>query len=83
MTLPNDLQHLLDDPDYVFIDRFGTAPASALLLPFAAREVLKPFYDAGHITASEIAKQAVMPTQHVRTVMSDTWPQLYAMVKSI
>lgn len=83
LTLPNDLQHLMNDPDYVLVDKFGTAPASALLLPLKAREALKPAYDQGLITAPEIAKQAVMPAQQVRTVMSDNWLELYDLIKSL
>lgn len=83
LSLPNDLQHLLEDPDYVMIDKFGTSPASALLLPMAARELLLPAYGQGLITASEIAKLAEMPVQHVRTVMSDSWPQIYELIKKI
>ena len=83
LTLPNDLQHLLSDPDYVKIDRFGTAPASALLLPMAARNALLESYNKGLITAAEIAKQAVVPIQHVRTVMSESWAELYDLIKSI
>ena len=83
LTLPNDLRHLIEDPDYVQVDKFGTAPACALLLPMAAREQLKKAYAQGLLTPAEIAKQAVMPVQHVRTVMSDEWPALYEHIKQM
>lgn len=83
LTLPTDLQCLLSDPDYVIVDRFGTAPASALLLPMAVRNVLKPAYDQNIITAAEISKQAALPIQHVRTIMSDDWDVLYDVIKGM
>lgn len=82
LALPDDFQHLLQDPDFVSIDKAGTAPASALLLPWAAREVLMPAYKSGIITAAEIARQAVMPVQHVRSVMSEFWPVVHAVIEN-
>ena len=81
LTLPNDLRHLLEDPDFALVDKMGTAPACALLLPMAARDLLLPSYTAGQITALEIAKLAVMPVEHVRTVMSDIWPEIHAILE--
>jgi hypothetical protein len=81
LALPEDVKHLLDDPDFAFMDKAGTAPASALLLPMGARETLMPAYKAGLITAAEIARQAVMPVEHVRTVMSDVWLSVYPIIK--
>jgi hypothetical protein len=81
LTLPDDLQHLLDDPDFAVLDKLGTAPACALLLPLAAREVLLPAYRRGLVTEAEIARQAVMPVEHVRTVMSDIWPAVYDVLR--
>jgi hypothetical protein len=81
LALPEDVNHLLNDPDFAFMDKAGTAPASALLLPMAARETLLPAYKAGLITAAEIARQAVMPVEHVRTVMSDLWLSVYPIIK--
>lgn len=81
LTLPDDLQHLLDDPEFAVVDKLGTAPACALLLPLAAREVLLPAYRRGLVTEAEIARQAVMPVEHVRTVMSDIWPAVYDVLK--
>ncbi len=77
LALPDDLKHLLDDPDFAVVDKLGTAPACALLLPLAARELLLPAYKSGLVTAAEIARQAVMPVEHVRTVMSEIWPTVY------
>ena len=81
LTLPTELQHLLEDPDYALVDKFGTAPASALLLPRAAREEFYPLYKSGHLTANEIARIAAMPVEHVRAVMSDDWPQIYDLIR--
>jgi hypothetical protein len=81
LSLPNDVQHMLEDPDFAFVDKVGTVPASALLLPLAAREVLLPPYKKGVLTAADIAGQAVMPVEHVRTVMSDIWPRVYEIIK--
>lgn len=81
LSLPDDLRHLLEDPDFAFVDKLGTAPASALLLPMAARELMMPAYKAGVLNAADIARVAVMPVEHVRTVMSDDWPALHALIE--
>lgn len=52
--------------------------AMAILFPFAAREVLMPAYEAGKITADDIAKTADLPLKVVGVVMSDMWPVIYA-----
>ncbi|HEX5257590.1 MAG TPA: hypothetical protein VFW35_02280 [Sphingomicrobium sp.] len=80
LALPDDLRHLLEDPDFALVDKMGTAPASALLLPMAAREVLMPVYP-GVMNAADIAKLAVMPVEHVRTVMSDSWPVIHRLLE--
>jgi|GEM_PF-1477048 len=82
LALPDDLRHLLDDPDFALVDKVGTAPACALLLPMATRELLLPAYKAGLVTAAEIARQAVMPVEHVRSVMSDMWPTVHAIIEN-
>lgn len=81
LALPDDIQHLLNDPDFALVDKIGTSPACALLLPLAARELLLPAYQPRVITAADIARQAVMPEEHVRTVMSDFWPHVYEIIK--
>lgn len=81
LALPDDLRHLLEDPDFALVDKMGTAPASALLLPMAAREVLLPVYKANVMNAADIAKLAVMPVEHVRTVMSDSWPIIHKLLE--
>jgi hypothetical protein len=82
LSLPDDIRHFNEDPDYALVDKFGSAPASALLLPIAAREALLPHYKAGTINAADIARLAVMPVQHVRTVMSDNWPRIYEVIRN-
>lgn len=82
LALPDDLRHLLEDPDFAVVDKVGTAPASALLLPMAAREILLPAYKANVLTAADIAKLAVMPVEHVRTVMSDSWPIIHKLIEN-
>lgn len=81
LALPDDLRHLLEDPDFALVDKMGTAPASALLLPMAARDLLLPVYKAGVMNAADIAKLAVMPVEHVRTVMSDNWPLIHRLLE--
>jgi hypothetical protein len=80
LALPDDLRYLLKDPDFALVDKWGTAPACALLLPLAARELLLPAYDSRILTPSEIAKLAGMPTEHVRTVMSPSWPAIHDLI---
>jgi hypothetical protein len=80
LSLPDEMRHLMEDPDFALVDKFGTAPACALLLPMAARNIVLPAYKAGVFTAADIAKQAEMPVEHVRTVMSDDWPTLYQLI---
>jgi hypothetical protein len=82
LILPYDLSHLADDPDFALVDKVGTAPACALLLPLAVRELLLPAYKAGLVTAAEIARQAVMPVEYVRSVMSDIWPTVYDVIRA-
>ncbi len=80
LALPMDMKHLLSDPDFALVDKIGSAHAAALLLPMAARELLLPAYEARILTDEDIAKMAVMPVQHARSVMSAAWPEVYDII---
>ena len=73
LALPTDMKHLLTDPDFALVDKFGSAHAAALLLPKAARDLLMPAYESGVLTVANIAEMALMPAQHVRMVMGPNW----------
>jgi hypothetical protein len=83
LVLPRELKILLEDPGYALVDKFGDAYAAAILLPMAARDVLKAPYDAGVLTPADISRLAVMPIHYVRMVMSDEWPAAYAKLKGL
>ena len=80
LALPMDMKHLLSDPDFALVDKMGSAHAAALLLPMAARAALLPKYEEGILTDEDIAKLAVIPVQHVRSVMSPAWPMVYDII---
>lgn len=77
LALPRELKIILEDPAYALSDRFGDAFAAALLLPMGARQALLPAYEAGAVTAKDIADMAVMPVKYVRMVMSPEWEEAY------
>lgn len=77
LTLPNDLKSMLDTPDFALVDKFGTIPAAAILLPMAARQLMMPAYEAKVLSDEAIADLANIPTQHVRLVMSPEWPVIH------
>jgi hypothetical protein len=80
LALPTDMKHLLRDPDFAIVDKLGSAHAAALLLPKAARDLLMPAYQSGVLTDANIAEMAVMPTQHVRSVMGPNWDDIYEFI---
>ena len=80
LALPNDLKNMLSSPDFALMDKLGSIPAAAILLPLAARELLLPAYEAKVLTDEIIAELAVIPIQHVRSVMSSDWPDVHAIL---
>lgn len=82
LALPKELKYLLEDPGFAIVDKAGDLPASALLLPKAARELLLPAYEAKIIDDEAIAELAMIPERHVRAVMSPEWPAVYEIIMS-
>ncbi|MGH7020016.1 MAG: hypothetical protein ACREEY_09055 [Brevundimonas sp.] len=58
-------------------DRVGLFQALGILFPWAARQQIKPKYDAGLISDEMIAHRAVIPTHFVSYLMSADWDADY------
>lgn len=78
--LPPEMQNPLEDGMETNIDRLAEWRAAAILLPMAARDVLKPFYDNGPLTLADIARQADIPSKYAGLVMHDSWGAIYALL---
>jgi hypothetical protein len=83
LSLPNELKHLLEDPEYAAFDKFGDAFGAAILLPKAARSALLDSYNTETITPADIARLALIPVRYVRIVMSERWDGLYDRIMKI
>jgi len=51
--------------------------ALSILFPWECRRILKPHYDAGRLSADEIAQVAELPEAYVELVMSEEWEENY------
>jgi len=58
-------------------DRVALFQALGILLPYAARELIKVKYDTGHVSDEMIAHRAGIPDQFVSFLMSDDWTEMY------
>ncbi|MCC4254172.1 hypothetical protein LL251_17305 [Sphingobium naphthae] len=75
--LPPEMQDPFMDGPATNRDRLAEWRAAALLLPFAARELLLQPYSAGRISIQDIARLADIPSKYAAFVMSDRWPQVH------
>lgn len=64
-------------------DRWLLYCAGAVLLPFAAREIMRPAYEAGTLPLEEIARVAALPPNIVQFVMSGTWPKVRQLLQQV
>lgn len=75
--LPEYMQDPLADGFATNTDRLAEFRTAALLLPFAARELLlQPLAD-DKLTLGDIAKLADIPRKYVGLVMSERWPAVH------
>lgn len=77
--LPEYMQDPLADGFATNTDRLAEFRAAALLLPFAARELLRKPLDDDKLTLGDIAKMADIPRKYVGLVMSDHWEVIHRM----
>lgn len=75
--LPEYMQDPMADGFEANTDRLAEFRAAAILLPFAARELLLEPYAADKLTLGDIAKMADIPRKYVGLVMSDHWPVIH------
>jgi hypothetical protein len=61
-------------------DIMALPQALAVLFPLKARELIKPKYDQGLISADELALTARLPVAYVELVLSDRWEQSYPII---
>jgi hypothetical protein len=81
IILPPDLVDPFTDGLHAATDRVAVAHAIAALFPFAARGILLPKYNNG-LTLADVSVLAELPPRYVAIVMSDSWPEIHAMILS-
>ena len=64
-------------------DVMAVPQALAILFPWKMRELLKPKYEAGSISAEELAQTAKLPVAYVELVLSDRWEHMYALLARV
>ncbi|WP_426036545.1 hypothetical protein [Brevundimonas sp. DC300-4] len=64
-------------------DVMALPQALAVLFPWAARELIKPKYDEGLISAEELAQTARLPVAYIELVLSDRWEDSYQIIINI
>ena len=77
--LPEYMQDPLADGFATNIDRLAEFRAAAVLLPFAARELLLAPLADGRLELSDIAQLADIPRKYAGLVMGPHWPQIHDM----
>lgn len=76
--LPPEMQDPLADGIAANLDRMAEFRAAAVLIPWAARELLMQPYKEGRITAADIARLADVPRKYVGFVMHDMWGAVFS-----
>lgn len=59
------------------VDRVAELRAAALLLPWAAREIMLPYFEDGKLSITDIARQADIPRKYAGIVMHPAWEGIY------
>jgi hypothetical protein len=80
MVLPTEFQEIATDGVRVFTDKVAIYFAVATLFPMAARELLRPAFEQGAITAEDIARLADIPERYALLVMSEQWPKIHSIL---
>jgi hypothetical protein len=57
--------------------------ALCVLIPKAAREAMKPAFDAGSMSSEDVARVAKIPEPFARLVMTDRWEELEHRICSV
>jgi len=78
ITLPMEVSMALPS----IVDHAKIAHALCILLPIAALKPLKEAYDAGKISAANIASIAEIPEAWVRVALLDRWTELHEKITS-
>lgn len=76
--LPPEMQDPFNEMPMTNVDRVAELRAAAILLPFEARAVMRPFYEAQKLSIEDIARQADIPRKYAGIVMHPAWDDLYA-----
>jgi hypothetical protein len=61
---------------HVISDQAKIYPAIAVLLPGAFLDAVRPSYEAGHVSVSQIAKYAQVPSAYVRFALRPEWGEI-------
>jgi len=75
--LPPVLQDPFKEDRRTLQDHVAELYAAAILLPWAAREVMMPLYLDGKLTIDDIARQADIPRKFASRVMLPGWERIY------
>ncbi len=75
--LPPEMQDPFKAGFETNVDRVAELRAVALLLPWAAREVMLPYYLEGKLSIEDIARQADIPRKYAGIAMHPAWDDIY------
>jgi hypothetical protein len=75
--LPPEMQDPTADGFAANVDRLAEFRATALLMPKAARDLLRAPFKEHKLTLSDIARMADMPTRYAGFAMSDIWDSVH------
>ncbi len=78
--LPPEMQEPPRDGVAVNTDRLAEYRAVAILLPWEARQVLMPLYQAGKITLDDVARLADIPRRYAAFVMNEVWETFHELI---
>lgn len=82
VILPPDLQDPFNDGAHAVTDRVAITFATAVLFPYAAREVFMAKHSAGKFPLPQIADLMEVPVRSAALVMSDVWVDIYPLLLS-
>jgi hypothetical protein len=78
--LPPEMQDPASDTLATNIDRIAEFRATAILFPWASRELLMPLYKSGEMSIEDIARLADIPRRYAGLVMSAGWEKVHALL---
>lgn len=83
IALPPEMQDPIRDGEAVASDRIAVYQALAILLPKAARDILKAEVDAGRMTTTDVARIADIPQRFATLAMHELWDEVYPNLRAI